>query len=585
MNLHRIFRLPFGAPALIVLAIATPPVGRAAEALPGDEVVALPPFIVEEPTKGPPWRYAEMPGFEILSRCGDNTTRELAAAHARVHQLLALILPESLQVSFAVPKKLIFYDAALQPAASQEVIAGMLRREPKDAAAPVEAFPPGVRGIRFQPPQRRYSFMPNLRLWDTDAMAVFAIVKVNATDLDRMALTSDYVAYLLTSRTPALPTWFIAGVLSLHEQADFNGNDLTLPAGLWISAADTEALKEDPKTAPALLPLQEVLRGPAPSRDDGGRERFRIWRSEATLFVRWALDGGPARREALWKWVDRASAEGSSEALFQECFGLSLAAAGEQLTAYLPVAVRKTLRLRLERSWKPPALRLRNATEEEIARVKGDWERLEIAYVRSKTPELAPKYLEQARRTLMRAYEHDERAPGLLAVLGLCEVDAGNDAGARGFLEAAAAGGMVRPRAWFELARLRFAECRAHPAAADGKLSVEQASDVLAPLFRARSQLPPLATVYELIASVWLDCEIKPSRGHLAVLDEGVHLFPRRVELVYRAAELYAQNGFAPEAATLVELGRQIAPDDATRARFTRLLPEAPAAPAVTPGG
>jgi hypothetical protein len=259
--------------------------------------------------------------------------------------------------------------------------------------------------------------------------------------------------------------------------------------------------------------------------------------------------------------------------LFQECFGLRFAAVGEQLTAYLPVAVRKPLRLRLERSWKPPELRLRNASEEEIARIKGDWERLEIAFVRNKTPELAPKYLEQARRTLMRAYEHDERTPGLLAVLGLCEVDAGNDAGARGILEAAAAGGMVRPRAWFELARLRFAEYRAHPAAAGGKLSVEQAADVLTPLFRARSQLPPLAAVYELIAGVWLDCAIKPTRGHLAVLDEGVHLFPRRVELVYRAAELYAQNGFAAEAATLVQLGRQIAPDDATRARFTRLLP------------
>ncbi len=574
MNLRRILRPPFGAPVLIVLAIATPLVGRAAEALAGDEVVALPPFIVEEATKGPPWRYAEMPGFEILSRCGDGMTRELAAAHARLHGLLALILPESLQVSFAVPKKLIFYDAALQPAASQEVIADMLGHQPKDAAAPVDPFPVGMRGMRYQPPPKRYSFMPNLRLWDTDAMAVFAIVEADATNLDRMALTSDYVAYLLKNRTPALPAWFVAGILSLHAQAEFRSNDLTLPTGLWISEADTEALKKDPKTAPTLLPLQDVLASPAPSRDEDGGLRLRIWASEATLFVRWALDGGdPARRDALWKWVERAGAEGSTEALFQECFGLSFAAAGEQLTAYLPVAVRKPLRLRLERSWKPPALRLRNASEEEIARIKGDWERLEIAFVRNKTPELAPKYLEQARRTLMRPYEHDERTPGLLAVLGLCEVDAGNDAGARGFLEAAAAGGVVRPRAWFELARLRFAESRAHPAAAGGKLSVEQAADVLTPLFRARSQLPPLAPVYELIASVWLDCAVKPTRGHLAVLDEGVRLFPRRVELVYRAAELCAQNGFAPEAATLVQLGLQIAPDAATRERFARLLP------------
>ena len=42
---------------------------------------------------------------------------------------------------------------------------------------------------------------------------------------------------------------------------------------------------------------------------------------------------------------------------------------------------------------------------------------------------LTPKYLEQARRTLKRGYDRDERDPRLLAVLGLCEIDAGNDAG------------------------------------------------------------------------------------------------------------------------------------------------------------
>ena len=49
------------------------------------------------------------------------------------------------------------------------------------------------------------------------------------------------------------------------------------------------------------------------------------------------------------------------------------------------------------------------------------------------SPELAPKYLEQARRTLRRAYDRGERDPRLLAVLGLCECDAGNETGdARG---------------------------------------------------------------------------------------------------------------------------------------------------------
>ena len=43
-----------------------------------ERTVVLPPFIVEDASKGPPWRYAQMPGFEILSRCDDGTTRDLA---------------------------------------------------------------------------------------------------------------------------------------------------------------------------------------------------------------------------------------------------------------------------------------------------------------------------------------------------------------------------------------------------------------------------------------------------------------------------------------------------------------------------
>ncbi len=577
VNFHRLSHRLLASVLLLALAFAV--VARAAEG-----VVALPPFIVEEATKGPPWRYAEIPGFEILSRCNDQMTRELAAAHYRLHRLLALMLPESLQVGFSVPKKLIFYDASLQPAASQEVIADMLSRQPKDAAPPADSFPLGARGIRFQPAQRRYSFMPNLRLWDTDAMAVFAIVEPGDTNFDQMALTSDYVAYLLRNRVPALPAWFVNAILSLHARVEFRGDELILPAATWVSDDATAALKKDPKTATAALPLRDLLTGAVPGRDEEAGARLRLWTSEATMFVRWALDGSdPARHEALWKWVERSSAAGTSDALFQECFGADFAAIQEQLTAYLPVAARKSLRLHLAESAKPPALLLHDAREEEIDRIKGDWERLEIGFVRNKIPEVVPKYLEQARHTLMHAYNDGERDPGLQAVLGLCEVDAGDDAGARGYLEAAAAGGVVRPRAWYEVARLRFADHRAHPEGPDGKLSIAQAADVLTPLFKARSERPPLGEVYELIAAVWLHCAVRPARGHLAVIDEGVRLFPRRVELVYEAAELFAQNGFAPETATLVELGMRIAPDEATRAQFARLLPAALGAAVAAP--
>src|SRR5207237_10763011 len=130
-----------------------------------------------------------------------------------------------------------------------------------------------------------------------------------------------------------------------------------------------------------------------------------------------------------------------------------------------------------------PDFTLRPAGDVEVARIKGDWERLEIGYVKAQFPVLEPKYVEQARRTLRRGHDGGSRDPRLLAVMGLCEVDAGNDIAAREFLEDAAARGQsLRPRAWFELARLRFAALEARRDGAGAGLTPAQASGVLTPL-------------------------------------------------------------------------------------------------------
>jgi hypothetical protein len=44
-----------------------------------------------------------------------------------------------------------------------------------------------------------------------------------------------------------------------------------------------------------------------------------------------------------------------------------------------------------------------------------------LKVVKAQFPALTQKYLEQARRTLMRAYDRGSRDPRLLAVIGLCE--------------------------------------------------------------------------------------------------------------------------------------------------------------------
>ena len=557
---------------LCILLLAVPSVVRAADETP----VALPPFIVEEAQKGPPWRYGEAMGSEILSRCGDAMTRKVVEAHHQLHQLLAEILPPSLQVKMTVPRALILYDEELQPAASKEVIAKMLRDSGPNLPAAEYSPIPGFRGLRPPtPPQRRYTFLPNLRLWDRDSTSIFMIVRGEDFDTDRLQLTHDYVAFLMKNRLPALPLWFVNGLLALHRDIRYEGNQLSAPPLEWISEEYTAALKKDPKTAPSLAPLADFFAGKPPAVDPArwpDVDPVKLWQAQAMLFVRWGLDERErARRTAFFKFVETAAARGASEALFEECFGLDFAVAQAQLTAYLPVAVRRRMRFRPARIEKLPAFPLRNATAAEIARLRGDWERLEIPYVKAISAALAPKYLEQARRTLHRAYDRDERDPRLLAVMGLCETDAGNDAEAREYLESAASLGPMRPRACYELGRLRFAEACANPLASGGRLSIAQAVTILRPLFDARAQQPPLPDVYELIAEVWARVASTPKREHLAVLDEGVRLFPRRTALAVRAAELNLRFGYRDVAAALTEIAAQAPPDDGSRERIAAL--------------
>ena len=115
-------RGPFGAALLAGLLALRAAIAAGAD---GESAVALPPFIVEELAKGPPWRYAEAPGYEILSRCSDATTRRVVEAHVRLHELLSELVPARLRLELAEPRSLILYDEELQPAASQQHPQGM----------------------------------------------------------------------------------------------------------------------------------------------------------------------------------------------------------------------------------------------------------------------------------------------------------------------------------------------------------------------------------------------------------------------------------------------------------------------------
>lgn len=558
--LCRHLRLAFG----LVLGAAT---AHAAEEAP----IALPPFLVEEAAQPLPWRYAEVGGIEVLSTCPDRLTRRLVANHLRLHALLGELVPPALQWSTAEKPVLIFVDSAHQPPGSAEVVAQMVLSA-VEPPVPDDAPPPADGRLRRRPKPPRYTFLPNLRLRDRDGQALFAIVREREFEPDRVALSPEYVAYVLRNRIPELPPWFVSGVLTLFATARFEEEALVLDRLDWPAESGAALLRAGAAANQAPLPLAQFFAGILPAGDPAAEEQLALWQAQAALFVHWGVGGrGAPRRAAFRDFVARAAVEPVTEALFRECLGLDWAAAEQALKAYLPSAMNDPLVLRPARL-RAPEFSLRPAGEAEIARLKGDWERLEIGYVKAHFPAFTPKYVEQARRTLRRAYDRGSRDPRLLAVMGLCEVDAGNDAAAREWLEAAAAGAPVlRPRAAYELARLRFAAARAPGDGAPPALTTEQLAAVLAPLAVARAQPPPLPEVFELIAEVRMSAAAAPTREQLAELEAGIRLFPRRSGLAAHTAELALRHGFFDTARWVIALGLTLAPDAATRSRFEAL--------------
>jgi len=582
-----------------------------------DKAYLLPPFILEE-AAGPAWRYAEVPGHEILSRCNDAETKQLVFAFQRANRLLGLMLPAKFQIALDLPKALIFYDEELWPVAKQEQVAAMLTLHPpsrpvepeetkphRDSAFDVMEPLPGQRPTVFKPKNENAasSFFGNMCLSDTDSITTFAIISRASIDAQDTYLTPAYVETLLDRRTPQLPAWFRKGFLRLYGKLKAHDGTLTIMrASSWrVTSAVSDNFSVSPnrkvikskiqdKTsitmqpgywgatsaaslsqtmANVILPIEAVLNERAP----GGMDES-LWLAEIELFVRWGIDpANPSRVSAFWKFVQRSVSEPLTEALFQECFDLSFAQATVQLTSYLPQA--DQLAWRLPETWKPSSFQLRNAEPGEICRIKGEWERLETRYVRRKLPALERSFLAQARKTLLRGYDRGDRDPRLLASLGLLELDADDSRKAREYFEAAPDKTVVRARANFELARLRYAETDGRSKRNDGKISGEQADFVIEPLLVACRQSPAIPQVYELLADVYVNCVAPPPALAKAALDEGVKFFPKDGELVYRVAALYSASE-PREALRLVSLGLLNTATDSDKIRFLDLKKKLP---------
>lgn len=523
--------------------------------------VELPPMLVEESISSVPWLYVNAGGTEFLSRCSASTTRSLAEAWLAKLQLVRVLVPEEFLVRMDVPEVFVLYTQDLQQTVSAEI-----QRELSASGTPTR---PGE-----APRGGGVNIALSMRLSDHDMHASIAYIDEALFDASGLSVAPGHIRFLLQRRVPELPAWFVDGMERTYRRTDFVVAPVMLGPLVWNSQGESDAFGRDPARPRAVLPASELFATNfSQARESRHRRRVETRASTQELFVRWAITAGEPTREALWTFVARAAEGPVTEEAFEAAFGFDYSELRDRLSDYLPKAVGETTRINFGRRPGGPRVEVERATPNQIARIRGEWERLAIGHVQRRLPEVREPYIAQARRTLRRAYDAGDRDPRLLATLGLCEIDSGNPEGAHAFLEQATALGVVRPRAYYELARLRYDKLRKGVPQTES-FSYSELAPIIQPLQQALTQAPPMAEVYELLAEAWARCELSPSPPELAELERGARLFPSRPAVGYPVARVLARHGKPADAAAVLNVSAAYAMDENMRALVTRLRAE-----------
>jgi hypothetical protein len=576
---------------LLLVATGSPPL-RAQDVLAAGAVgpvVELPKFVVTDTRELPPpeaWRYAEIPGFEILTNASDKATRRLIKDFEQFKEALALVWPIPNQSG--VPTSLILcgrggkFDAFVPSGKSSadRALASLFLKNKEQTAIIIDL----------------QSSTLNILATDTaNDAATGTDSNYISVDHDKQ-LYREYVHFLLSKSEPRLPAWLEEGMaqiimamkvdpkyivfgkledpnmVSAQAGAVAAMNALTAaddPDGIQIAGAPAEdrdfnaALQRR-----ALVPFPKFFAVTSDSPEAINPLGNNVWAKQSYAFVHMCLYGrGKRYQKPFATFLTRLGKEPVSEELFKECFKMDYKKMQMELRGYIDFCdyQHQEYVLKGEGLGTGKPLALRDATQSEVGRIKG--EALALAGHQAK-----------AKAELTAPYIRGEREPLLLAALGLYDRANGEDVRARKFIEAATAAKVKRPRAYLELARFRYADALAKPGAG-GQFSAEQVSGIVAPLLIARVQPPSMPEVYELMTTAWSLSVETPKRDDVVFLIEGVRLFPGRLRMLYQAALLSAQANMLDVAHAFADHGVKIAPDANGKAKFEALKGSLPPVP------
>lgn len=516
--------------------------------------VDLPDFVVESERELPPpepWLYTRLGNHEILSSASRGPTeRMLKDLNRLVHALQVLKTP------FLPPEE----------ASAKVLVCG---RE-ADFQAFAEKF--GDQNAEDHLRTWHYEFRgrdgavlvldqtaPTIGLFDDrsdDESTEVTLAEQRTADYTRRLQTA-FVKFLLYQQQPAMPAWLAEGLARSLVNVRVTERSVTWgvvddpnkilggvderPAGHATPATmltrqktpSRDSLNESldfnaALASSALMPLGEMFSW---QRDTYiGKQVLAIrWFQQSYAFVHWGLFGDLGRHQKQFlAFTRRLEKEPASETLFRECFGLSYAQGLTALRTHIESVRAKVVGVEAEKGARLPEaapIEVRDATPAEIARLKF------TAYTLAEMPD-------RAHNELVLAYRRGERTPNLVAELGVSALKLGQRDRARNYLTLATKAKTTRTRAYVTLAQMRLEERLAKPQGADGKLSYEQLLGVLEPLILARAQAPRSLEVYTLFAEAWAKTAATPPAQHLALVDEGVKLFPENAALREARARL-----------------------------------------------
>ncbi|MCX6954538.1 MAG: hypothetical protein NTV51_20485 [Verrucomicrobia bacterium] len=443
-------------------------------------VVELPKFVVTDSRELPQpeaWRYGEIPGFEILTNASDRTTKRLIKDFDMFREALSLVWP--VPNRSGVPTSLILcgkggkFDAFVPAGKSggpDRALASLFLKNKEQTAIVLDMESTTLNILAVD--------TANDAATGTDSSLI-------AVDHDKQ-LYREYVHYLLSKSEPRLPAWLEEGMaqiimamkvdkkyivfgkvedpntVSAQAGAVMAMNALTAaddPDGIQIAGAPAEdrdfnvALQRR-----ALVPFPKFFAVTADSPEAINPLGNNVWAKQCYAFVHMCIYGrGKRYQKPFTTFLARLAKEPPSEELFKECFKMDYKKMLLELSGYISFtdAQHQEYTLKGAGLGDGPPLELREATQAEVGRIKG--EALALAGHNAK-----------ARLELSAPYHRGERDPRLLAALGLFDQANGEEARGRKFIEAATTAKVTRPRAYLELARYRYADALAKPAAGQG---------------------------------------------------------------------------------------------------------------------